>query len=29
VFKTRGKDGKRLGVGSFDLDDGEKDKVTV
>jgi hypothetical protein len=29
VLKTRGKDGKRLAVGSFELDGGEKDKVTV
>lgn len=29
VLKTRGKDGKRLGAGSFDLDASEKDKVTV
>ncbi len=29
VLKTRGKDGKRLGAGSFDLDVSEKGKVTV
>ena len=29
VLKTRGKDGKRLGAGAFDLDVSEKGKVTV
>ncbi|WP_246850573.1 family 16 glycoside hydrolase [Nocardioides xinjiangensis] len=29
VLRTRGKDGKRLGAGTFDLDSREKDKVTL